>query len=112
MRLFARLLSLLMLAATTVLALSIRTETGGEFDTRAPSQALAEMKQETAEDPFADLGMNDAVGKPKDVENRFRMGWIPGMSSLGDSASVATLILPSLVLTVVVFVATRKRKVG
>jgi hypothetical protein len=67
-------------------------------------------KPTPTDDPFAELGMNDAAGAPKAVENHFRLGIIPGMSSWGDTPAAATLILPSFVLTVLVFVFTRAPK--
>jgi len=111
-RLFGRLLALAMLGVSAALTLSVWDQTGRLPDTRAPSIALAAMTPLPAadEDPFAGLGMDDAAGKPKEVENHFRLGLIPGMSSLGDTAAVSTLMLPPLVLTVVVFVVTRKPK--
>lgn len=107
-RILARLTALGMLAASALLTLTIWDQTGRLPDTRAPSEALAKMAEETAEDPFAGLGMDDAAGKPKEVQNHFRLGLIPGMSSWKDTAAVSTLMLPPLVMTVVVFVATRK----
>jgi hypothetical protein len=111
-RLFARLLALAMLGISAVLTLSVWDQTGRLPDTRAPSAALAAMTTPTPadEDVFAGLGMDDAAGKPKEVQNHFRLGLIPGMSSTRDMAAVSTLMLPPLVLTVVVFVATRKPK--
>lgn len=112
MRVLARLLSLAMLAVSAVLSLAVWDQTGRLPDTRAPSAELAQMAEpnKDADDPFAGLGMDDAAGKPKAVENHFRLGLIPGMSSWRDMAAVSTITLPSLVLTVMVFVATRKKK--
>lgn len=111
MRVLARLLALAMFVATAALALAVWDQTGRMIDTRAPSAELAKMAApKESDDPFADLGMNDAAGKPKEVDNQFHLGLIPGMSSWRDSASVATMVLPSFVLTVVAVLATRKKK--
>lgn len=107
-RLLARLAALAMLGASAALTLTVWDQTGRHLDTRAPSEALAHMATQAEEDPFAGLGMDDAAGKPKAVENHFRLGLIPGMSSWRDAASVSTLTLPALVMTVMVLVATRK----
>ena len=108
MRLIARLLSLAMLAVSAALALSVWDQTGRKPDTRGVSPELEAMKAKAdqAEDPFAELGME----KPKEVDTQFRLGLIPGFSSARDVASVATLTLPSFILTVFVFAATRRRK--
>ena len=66
--------------------------------------------QAASEESRRGLGMDDAAGKPKEVQNHFRLGLIPGMSSPRDMAAVSTLMLPPLVFTVVVFAATRKPK--
>ena len=114
--LVARLCALAMLGASAALILSVWDQSGRLPDTRAPSAELATMTQEGApgaaaeEDPFAGLGMDDAAGKPKEVQNHFRLGLIPGMSSWRDSASVSTLMVPPLAMTVLVFLATRKPK--
>lgn len=113
-RLAARLVALAMFASSVALTLSVWNQTGRLPDTRAPSAALAAMTGQAAatptDDPFADLGMDDAAGAPKPVENHFRLGIIPGMSSWGDTPAAATLILPSFVLTVLVFIFTRATK--
>lgn len=108
MRLIARLLSLLMLGLSVGLALSVWDQTGRKPDTRGVSPELEAMKAkgDGAEDPFAELGME----KPKEVDTQFRLGLIPGFSSVRDTASVATLVLPSFILTIFVFAATRRRK--
>lgn len=111
-RLVARLLALAMLGVSAALTLSVWDQSGRLPDTRAPSAALATMTTSPAadEDVFAGLGMDDAAGKPKEVQNHFRLGLIPGMSSWGDAAAVSTLMMPPLGMTVLVFVATRKPK--
>lgn len=108
MRLLARLLALAMLALSAGLSWTIWDQTGRKPDTRAVSPELVAMKAqgEKAEDPFADLGME----KPKEIDTQFHLGLIPGFSSANDAASVATLVLPSLVLNVVVFLSTRRPK--
>ena len=109
MRLLARLLALAMLALTTAQALSVWDQTGRKPDTRGVSPELVAMKAqaEKTEDPFAEtLNME----KPKEIDTQFRLGLMPGFSSARDAASVATLVLPSFVLTLAVFIATRRRK--
>ena len=110
--LVARLCALAMLGASAALTLSVWDQSGRLPDTRAPSAELATMTTEAAteEDPFAGLGMDDAAGKPKEVQNHFRLGLIPGMSSLRDAAAVSTLMVPPLAMTVLVFMATCKPK--
>jgi hypothetical protein len=114
-RLAVRLTALAMFAASVALTLSVWNQTGRLPDTRAPSEALAAMAVQPAEapadDPFAELGMNDAAGAPKPIDNHFRLGLIPGLSSWGDTPAAATLLLPSFVLTMLVFVFTRAPKV-
>lgn len=108
MRLFARLLALAMLALSAWLSWSVYDQTGRKVDTHGVSPELVAMKAQAdkTEDPFAEIGME----KPKEVDTQFRLGLVPGFSSGRDAASVATLVLPTLVLNVVVFLATRRPK--
>lgn len=109
MRLVARLLALAMLALSAWLSWSVWDQTGRKPDTHGVSPELVAMKAQAdkTEDPFvSELGMD----KPKEVDTQFRLGLVPGFSSGRDAASVATLVFPTLVLNVVVFLATRRPK--